>query len=179
MASIAEQIIQATFDTLRGGLYPTLSSDIGEKFLHVHADTTRIVAVPRGVPSEYRQPDRPGDANYIDAGRILLLRDFMIHWQFWDLDFGTTEDLLLDTVRTLRNKNHHSITFSNEVWEDQQDDEDGWIKHGTVISIDCVVVFPIYDYVPTRVQLTTSPPIATTVKLPADGSGEIVTINEE
>ena len=175
MASVAEQIIANVFaDSSMSGV----STDIGEKFFHVHAKTTRVVAAPRGVPSEFRQPDRPGDNNYADAGRILLLRDFLIHWKFWDVDFGTAEALMLKVVRLLRHQNHHSITFSNETWEDQEENQDGWDKLGTVISLDCYVTLPIYDAVPTRITLTGSPKIATTVKLPSDGSGETVTINE-
>ncbi len=178
MASIAETIAQAAIDALVAGSYPSLSSDIGEKFFAVHAKTTRIVAAPRGVPSEYRQPDRPGDGNFANAGRILLLRDFLIHWKIWDVSFEATENLLLDLVRMLRKQNHHSITFSNEVWEDQQEEQDGWDKLGTLVSLDCFVTLPIYEQAPTRVALTADPQITTVVSLPADGSGEIVTINQ-
>ena len=181
--SIAEQIIDAAFATLKGtpqapGLYPALSHDTGEKFFDVHAKTTRIVAAPRGVPSELRQPDRPGDGNYANAGRILLLRDFLVHWQVWDLSFGDTEALYLDLLRTLRNQNHHSIVFANEAWDDQQEGQDGWDKHGTTISFDSFITLPVYERGPIRVALTATPQITTTVKLPADGSGETTTINQ-
>lgn len=183
MASIAETLIAATFATLRGtqsspGLYPNLSSDIGEKFFHTHDKTTRVVAAPIGTPGEFRQPDRPGDGNFANVGRILLLRDFVIKWQCWDLTFEATENLFLEVVRTLRKQNHHSITFSNEVWEDQQTNQDGWLKHGTVISFECSVALPIYERGPTRVALTATPQITTEVSLPEDGSGEVVTINQ-
>jgi hypothetical protein len=154
-----------------------VNTDVGEKFLHVHAAPNRVVAVPRGTPSEFRQPDRPGDF-YQDQGRILLLRDFLIHWSCWGVDFGAAEQLFLKVVRVLRKQNHHSITFSTETWEDQQDDQDGWDKLGCVITFDCFIALPIYEGVPTRVALTNTPKIVTTVKLPADGSGETVVINE-
>lgn len=159
-------------------LYPSMSYDTGEKFLGVNAKTTRIVAVPRGVPSELRQPDRHGDGNFADAGRILLLRDFLIHWEVWDVSFGATEALYLDLLRTLRNRYHHSISFSNETWDDQQEGQDGWDKLGTVISFDSFVVLPVYDYSPIRVALTNTPQIQTTVELPDDGSGETNIINQ-
>jgi hypothetical protein len=181
--SIAETLIKAAFATLVGtqaspGLYPTLSHDIGERHFGVHAKTTRVVAAPRGVPSELRQPDRPGDGNFSNAGRILLLRDFLIHWQVWDLSFGDTEALYLDVLRTLRNQNHHSITFSNETWDDQQEEQDGWDKLGTTISFDSFITMPVYERAPIRVALTATPQITTEVKLPADGSGETTTINQ-
>lgn len=177
MASIAETLIENAFTALRVAR-PSLSSDIGEKFLAVNAKTTRIVGVPRGTPSEFRQPDRHGDGNYANAGRILLLRDFLIHWQIWDLSFELTENLMLDLVRTLRKQNHHTITFMNEVWEDQQDEQDGWDKRGTLVSLDCTIALPIYEQAPIRVPLTGNPEITTEVKLPASGGGETVTINE-
>lgn len=172
--SVAEALIRQVFEDDSMAI---VSSDIGEKFLHVHAATTRVVAVPRGTPGDFRQPDRPGDF-YQDQGRILLLRDFLIHWRCWDLDFGATEQLFLKVVRLLRKQNHHSIVFSGEVWEDQQEDKDGWDKLGTVISFDTFIAIPIYEGVPTRVALTATPKIVTTVQLPDDGSGETVTINE-
>lgn len=183
MGSVAETIIEATFATLRGtpsapGFYPKLSSDIGEKFFHVHSETTRVVAAPIGAPGEFRQPDRPGDGNFANVGRIYLLRDFVIRWECWDLSFELTENLFLEVVRTLRNQNHHSIVFGNEVWEDQQTARDGWLKHGTVISFESTIALPIYERAPVRVALTQTPQITTTVKLPADGSGETVTINQ-
>lgn len=176
--SIAETLIKAAYATLRAGLYPSLSSDIGEKFFAVHAGTTRIVAAPRGVPSELRQPDRPGDGNFANAGRILLLRDFLIHWAVWDKSFGETEELYQELLRTLRKQNHHSIVFSNEAWDDQQEGQDGWDKHGTVISFDSFIALPVYERAPIRVALTQTPQITTTVKLPEDGSGETTTINQ-
>lgn len=176
--SIAEQIIDATIATLRAGFYPSLSADTGEKFFAVHAGTTRVVAAPRGVPSELRQPDRPGDGNFADVGRILLLRDFLIHWEVWDKSFGETEALYLEVLRTLRYQNHHSIVFSNETWDDQQEGNDGWDKHGTVISFDSFIALPVYERAPIRVALTQDPQVTTVVKLPPDGSGETNTINQ-
>ncbi len=176
--SVAEQIIAETFATLRAGLYPSLLAKIGERYLATHEGTTSIVAVPRGAPSELRQPDRPGDGNFADVGRILLLRDFLIHWQVWDVSFGATEALYLEVIRTLRYQNHHSIVFSNEAWDDQQDGQDGWDKLGTVISFDSFIALPVYERAPIRVALTATPQIATTVNLPSDGSGETNTINQ-
>lgn len=178
MASVAETLISACFATMKAGPYPALSSDIGEKFFHVHGDTTRVVAAPLGTPGEFRQPDRHGDGNFADVGRILLLRDFAIKWQCWDLTFEATENLFLEVVRTMRGQNHHSIVFSNEVWEDQQTNQDGWIKYGTVISFECAIALPIYEKGPTRVALTATPQISSTVSLPDDGSGEVVIINQ-
>lgn len=175
--SVAEQII----DNAIAGLtliYPSLSSDTGEKFTATHARPQRVVGVPRGVPGELRQPDRHGDGNFATVGRILLLRDFMIHWEVWDLSFGATEDLYLELLRTLRNQNHNSVTFHNETWPDQEAGQDGWDKLGTVIEFDSIVVMPVYEHAPIRVQLTHTPQITTTVKLPSDGSGETNTINQ-
>ncbi len=174
MASIAEQIIAAVF---ADATLAQASKAVGEREFHTHSRTMRVVAAPLGVPTEYRQPDRPGDF-YQDQGRILLLRDFLIRWKVWDVDFGAAEQLLLKVVRVLRKQNHHSITFSNEVWEDQQDDADGFDKLGTVIAFDTTIALPVYEDVPLRVALTGTPQITTTVELPDDGSGETVIINQ-
>lgn len=178
--SIPEQIVAQVFSLLPVGT----QTAVGERERETHAKPPRVVAVLRGAPV-IRQPDRTGDPKFTDQGRILLVREFDILWQCHGVpasegavDFSVAETLYLNTIRAVRQITHNAARFSDERWIDQEEGQDSFERFGTVIEFTSMVQIPIYEPRSTLVPLTAVPKIATTMKLPDDGSGETVTINE-
>lgn len=174
MASIPEQIINAGFAALPGGV----SHSTGRRETEGYQAPPYVVAVPLGAP-EISPPDRVGAARYSDgsgneyASRILLVRKFRIEWQCFgaptdpagDPDFTDAENLYLSMLVILRNLYHDAIAFSGEEWVDQQDGADSHERYGTSIKFFSIVSLPVYDTTSYVVALTASPKIVTDVTL--------------
>lgn len=179
---VAEQIADQVFTQL--ALVRTVASAFGRRELEKNAAANRVVAVPLGA-SVIREPDQPGDKGFTDAGRQLYVREFSVEWHCHGVrnggdsaDFAVAEGIYLDTLRAIRYVAHAAVQFSDEKWQDQQEGADSFERLGSVVSFVSTFGLPIYEAAPTRVTLTADPKIETTVKLPGDGTGETVTINE-
>ncbi len=161
-----EQVIDMVFALLPNGV----ATATGERETQVYAKPPRVVAVPRGAP-EIVEPDRHGDARYSDKGRILYRRWFNIEWFCHGADaegitaFGAAEALFKTTLKAIREIAHNSVRFSDELWEDQQTNSDGYERFGTVIRFTSALDIPIYEDRSLIVTLTATPPIVTTATL--------------
>ncbi len=185
MASIPEKLINQVFTVLTAADAAIVTA-IGRRATETYDGAHRVVAIPTGAP-EITEPDRPGDGLYTDAGRILLLRRFAVEWQCHDIpsvattidapDFTNSEALYLLTVAAIRGLFHHSVHFSNERWIDQEENQDGVDRSGTVIAFTTIFDIPVYDVRLHLGPLTGTPQITTTVELGAD-VGDEVTINQ-
>ncbi len=177
--SIPERFIRDVFSRLPD----SIRKAIGERERRANNSARSVVAVPRGA-SQITQPDRPGDPRQADYGRILLLRRFQIDWYVFaapeqnlsEPDFADSEELYQAVLVAARYAGHHSIEFGNEVWTEQQDNADGFMRFGSEISFESIVTFPVYDDHGKLVKLTADPAIVTTVQLNEDP--ETVTINQ-
>lgn len=178
-SSIPELFIKEVFARLPDSIHKA----IGERERGANNSARSVVAAVRGA-QVIRQPDRIGDAKHPDYGRILLLRDFRIDWYCFaaptqnesEPDFAESEDLYQDVLIAIRTSGHHSVEFANEVWTDQQENADGFMRFGSEISFESVVSFPVYEERGKLVKLTAVPAITTTVQLNNDPA--TVTINQ-
>lgn len=181
--AVVEQLADQVFAQLLL-VQPDVITAFGRRATEENAAPNRVVCVPIGAP-EILGPDRPGDNRYTNFGRILYRRRFNHEWHCHAIradgdenDFSQTELLYLDTLRSVRFIAHAGCGFSDERWEEQQEGKDSYERFGSVIIFASTIDVPIYEARSVLVPLTQTPKIETTVKLPDDGSGEIVIINE-
>ncbi len=179
MPSIPEQLIATVFAQLPGG---TITA-VGRREIYRHANKNRVVAIPLG-SSVIDMADQPGDALYSDQGRCILLRRFEIEWQCHgaaadesQTDFTDAEVLYLQTLLAVRETMHNAVLFSGEQWIDQQENNDGYDKWGTVIKFTSTIDIRVYEPRGTIVTLTATPQIVTTVVLNED-TDDAVVINQ-
>lgn len=167
-SSIPEQLISQVFSLLGDDV----TTAIGRRETAVHAGPNRVVAVPLGAPSIV-MASRPGDLLYVDQGRMLLERHFNIEWYCHGYrdenadtqDFARAEALYLATLLACRQSFHHSVEFSDETWEDQQEGADGFERFGSLIRFMSTIKIPFYEPRGGIVTLTATPPIVTTFTL--------------
>lgn len=163
--SVPGQIAAAIFAKLPAGT----RAGFGERARYFNEPAPRVVAVPRGA-TVIDQPDRHGDQGFATAGRILLLRRFVIDFfchgetttENGEVDFGPAEDLYIATLKAARNYGHNAVRFADERWLDQEEGADGLIRYGAMIVFTSTWHLPVYAARGRRVTLQATPPIDTT-----------------
>lgn len=167
-SSVVEQIIAMVFARAE---MDGVTKMVGRRCNDHNAGPNTVVAIPVGAP-ELSLPNQPGDKKYSDKGRQLLLRWFNVEW--WchgyrgdsdALDFARAEELYIATITAIRQTLHHSVSFANERWFDQEDGNDSYERFGSVIVFTSTIQIPIYEARSPIVSLTATPKIATTVTL--------------
>lgn len=185
-SSIAEQLIAEVFAELVS-ILPQVTTDVGRLATSANAAPPRVVAIPLGAPN-IDPTDQPGRQKFTTAtagspavpysARRIGVRRFNIEWQCHAapadpsvIDFGPTEVLYLLLVRLIRKACHNSVIFSGEEWTDQQENNDGAMRHGTLIKVTSTIAIPLLDEPWTYHTLTGTPPFVTTATLNDEEEG--------
>lgn len=183
--SIAEQLIAEVFTELVS-ILPTVTTAVGRLATSANAAPPRVVAIPLG--GSIDPTDQPGRQRFATptagsptppyAARRIAVRKFNIEWQCHAapadpsvIDFGPSEVLFLLLVRLINKACHNSVIFSNEEWIDQQEGNDGAMRHGTLIKVTSTVAIPLLDEPWTYHTLTGTPPFVTTATLNDEEEG--------
>lgn len=143
MSSVPEAIIADVFARLP----VDVDTAIGRSETETLSRPKRVVAVPLGAQT-IDATDSPGFQEFEDdvgkyRARRIAIRRFDISFYCHDTTFESCENLYLDVFRAVRLVTHNSVSFSSEVWIDQQEGDDGLDRFGRAIVFTATVSIPI------------------------------------
>lgn len=105
----------------------------------------RVGLIETGGVIEY--PDRVGE-HVTEAGiksRIVAVRARTILVMCHGQTEEQAEQLLHNTIAAARNVLHNSVRFGAESWLDQSEGDDGFVRHGRLVSWEFTWQTPVFD----------------------------------
>ncbi len=118
----------------------------------------KIVIVMMGGPIASTEVIGHGKIDPSTRAKIVRFRRVKYEFYCHGQDMDQAEQMLVNVVRSLHNLYLTGGEFGEESWLDQQEGEDGHVKHGSMVMFPYTLTFPVYNTQKTLTLLTADPP---------------------